>query len=231
MKSFASTVKSRYTRGISAATKRLDADERRTLADEVEAALASGQAAHHDSSPVGQYIDAYLAQVEENISDAKARLTELESSERFVAMRCRRYRLTLEERASELDRLAKGVGRDDGATLSMEERDEEGGGFAGKTQTPEEMAASAGVHIRPPQSPEELAKMLEKQTRDEEALDGIIETHMGMLANVERMRRKILDLELKRDELTLGRNDMREFLVAAGEAEEIEIGGEVTVSN
>ena len=75
---------------------------------------------------------------------------------------------------------------------------------------------------QPPKSAQELAEMREQQLKDEQALENVVATHRNMLADVERMRRTIVDLEGKREEILHGRDMARDFLIAAAEAEELE---------
>lgn len=256
MRSFLNTVKSRYDRTISERTQRLDPDARRELADEVEAALnihdAGGDgSSHHEAgasvSPgaetlTGDEIGSAVAEIDEALVASRSKVTELERSEQFVGMRCRRYRLALEDRAAELDRLSRAavaveMENEDRVAPNKEEdagaeeqKDVEGGGDGGggggggiSAQHPR----TAATPMRPPKSAQELAEMREQQLKDEQALENVVATHRNMLADVERMRRTIVDLEGKREEILHGRDMARDFLIAAAEAEELEAAGEL----
>ena len=252
MKSVLNAVKSRYDRTISERTQRLDPDVRRELADEVEAALnitstnigsEQAPAAGSLSSPgadtplplTSDEIDSAISQIDEALVVSRVKLEELERSEQFVGVRCRRYRLALEDRAAELDRLSRAaaaaeIGDEDAApnneedtSADAEQQDVEGG-VDSAAQHPRTTAVPMS---NPPKSAQELAEMQEKQAKDEEALDKVIGTHRNMLADVETMRRKILDLEGKREDILAGRDMARDFLIAAAEAEELEAAGEL----
>lgn len=256
MRSFLNTVKSRYDRTISERTQRLDPDVRRELADEVEAALnihdAGGDgSSHHEAgasvSPgaetlTGDEIGSAVAEIDEALVASRSKVAELERSEQFVGMRCRRYRLALEDRAAELDRLSRAavaveMENEDRVAPNKEEdagaeeqKDVEGGGDGGggggggiSAQHPR----TAATPMRPPKSAHELAEMREQQLKDEQALENVVATHRNMLADVERMRRTIVDLEGKREEILHGRDMARDFLIAAAEAEELEAAGEL----
>ena len=250
MKSVLNAVKSRYDRTISERTQRLDPDVRRELADEVEAALniTSTNSGSEDAPAAGSLsspgadtpltsdeIDSAISQIDEALVVSRAKLEELERSEQFVGVRCRRYRLALEDRAAELDRLSRAaaaaeIGDEDAApnneedtSADAEQQDVEGG-VNSAAQHPRTTAVPMS---NPPKSAQELAEMQEKQAKDEEALEKVIETHRNMLANVERMRRKIGDLEGKREDILAGRDMARDFLIAAAEAEELEAAGEL----
>ena len=252
MKSVLNAVKSRYDRTISERTQRLDPDVRRELADEVEAALnitstnigsEQAPAAGSLSSPgadtplplTSDEIDSAISQIDEALVVSRVKLEELERSEQFVGVRCRRYRLALEGRAAELDRLSRAaaaaeIGDEDAApnneedtSADAEQQDVEGG-VNSAAQHPRTTAVPMS---NPPKSAQELAEMQEKQAKDEEALDKVIGTHRNMLTDVERMRRKILDLEGKREDILAGRDMARDFLIAAAEAEELEAAGEL----
>ena len=257
MKSILNTVKSRYDRTISERTQRLDPDVRRELADEVEAALnitrTSITSNTHGSeeapaaasfSPgahpafTGDEIDSAIGQIDEALVVSRGKLVELERSEQFVGVRCRRYRLALEDRAAELGRLSRAAAAaaaigDDAAPINEEdtgadgdqEEDVEGGVDSDRISA--QYARTAVPMSNPPKSAEELGEMQEKQAKDEEALEKVIETHRTMLADVERMRRKIADLEGKREDILAGRDMARDFLIAAAEAEELEAAGEL----
>uniref|UniRef100_A0A7S0AZL1 Uncharacterized protein n=1 Tax=Minutocellus polymorphus TaxID=265543 RepID=A0A7S0AZL1_9STRA len=249
MRSILNTVKSRYDRTISERTQRLDPDVRRELADEVEAALnihgAGGDgSSHHEfgasvspgagTTLTRDEIDSAIAEIDEALIVSRAKLSELERSEQFVGVRCRRYRLALEGRAAELDRLSSAAAAADVApdneedAGAEEQKDVEGGGDGGdggdiSAQHPR----TAATPMRPPKSAQELAEMREKQIKDEGALVKVVETHRNMLADVERMRRTIVDLEGKREVILHGRDMARDFLIAAAEAEELEAAGEL----
>ena len=250
MKSILSTVKSRYDRTISERTQRLDPDVRRELADEVEAALnitstnigsEEAPAAGADTPLTSDEIDSAISQIDEALAASRTKLSELERSEQFVGVRCRRYRLALEDRAAELDRLSRAavgaaeIGDEDEApnneedtSADAEQQDVEGGVDSGDISAQGQHPRTAAVPMsNPPKSAQELAEMQEKQAKDEEALEKVIETHRNMLANVERMRRKIGDLEGKREDILAGRDMARDFLIAAAEAEELEAAGEL----
>jgi hypothetical protein len=249
MKSILNTVKSRYDRTISERTQRLDPDVRRELADEVEAALninggrgenGPSKEAGSSVSPVARAaltsddIDSAIGQIDDALVMSRAKLAELERSEQFVGVRYRRYRLALEDRAAELDRLSRAAAVateiGDEATVPKDEDavrehdDVEGGGDSGRIFA--ERLRTAVPVTKPPKSAQELAEMQEKQAKDEQALEKVKETHRKMLEDVERMRRKIFDLEVKRENILTGRDMARDFLIAAAEAEELEAAGE-----
>jgi len=256
MKSILNTVKSRYDRSISERTQRLDPDVRRELADEVEAALnitstnigseeapAAGSLSSlgADTPLTSDEIDSAISQIDEALAVSRTKLSELERSEQFVGVRCRRYRLALEDRAAELDRLSRGavgaaeIGDEDKAPNNeedtsgdAEQQDVEGGVDSGSISAQHPRITGTAVPMsNPPKSAQELAEMQEKQAKDEEALEKVIETHRNMLADVERMRRKIVYLEGKREDILAGRDMARRFLIAAAEAEELEAAGEL----
>ena len=254
MKSVLNAVKSRYDRTISERTQRLDPDVRRELADEVEAALnitstnigsEEAPAAGSLSSPgadtplTSDEINSAISQIDEALVVSRAKLEELERSEQFVGVRCRRYRLALEDRAAELDRLSRAaaaaaeIGDEDAAPNNEEdtganaEQQDVEGGVDSASISAQHPRTTAVPMSNPPKSAQELAEMQEKQAKDEEALDKVIGTHRNMLADVERMRRKILDLEGKREDILAGRDMARDFLIAAAEAEELEASGEL----
>ena len=229
MRSILDTVKSRYDRTISERTQRLDPDVRRELADEVESALnIDGEGGGSggdgtDGRPSADDIDAATAEIDDAIIASRKKLEELERSEQFVGVRCRRYRLALHDRAAELERLTGGAAAGGVDTLpsNEEQEDVEGGGGESASQYPN------CPPVKSPRSAKELAEMQRKQAKDEAALDKVVDTHRTMLANVESMRRKIADLEVKREEILAGRDMCRDFLLAAAEAEELEAGGEL----
>ena len=248
MKSILSTVKSRYDRTISERTQRLDPDVRRELADEVEAALnitssnigsEEAPAAGADTPLTSDEIDSAISQIDEALAVSRTKLSELERSEQFVGVRCRRYRLALEDRAAELDRLSRAataaaeIGDEDAAPNNEEdtgadaEQQDVEGGVDSASISAQHPRTTAVPMSNPPKSAQELAEMQEKQAKDEEALEKVIETHRNMLADVERMRRKIADLEGKREDILAGRDMARDFLIAAAEAEELEAAGEL----
>lgn len=239
MRSILDTVKSRYDRTMSERTKLLDPDVRRELADEVEAALNmggggdGGSAADDDGRPTAEEIDAAVVEVEDALVVARNKLQELERSEQFVGVRCRRYRLALEDRAAELEKLAGATEAGEDVPPSNEEATSNTSTSNTDNEEEEDVEGgsdpqySTSAPIKPPKSAEELAEMREKQAKDEEALDKVIDTHRTMLANVERMRRRIADLERKREEISTGRDMCRDFLLAAAEAEELEAAGEL----
>mmetsp|Transcript_14555 Transcript_14555/g.32439 ORF Transcript_14555/g.32439 Transcript_14555/m.32439 type:complete len:293 (+) Transcript_14555:234-1112(+) len=227
MRSILDTVKSRYDRTISERTQRLDPDVRRELADEVESALnvdGEGGGSGGDGAadrPSADDIDAATAEIDDAIIASRKKLEELERSEQFVGVRCRRYRLALQDRAAELERLTgAAAGGEDTLPSNEEQEDVEGGG--------ESASQYPNCHpVMSPRSTEELAEMQRKQAADEAALGKVVDTHRTMLANVESMRRKIADLEVKREEILAGREMCRDFLLAAAEAEELEAEGEL----
>lgn len=253
MKSILNSVKSRYDRTISERTQRLDPDVRRELADEVEGALnltstnpgsEEAPAAGLLSSPgadtplTSDKIDSAISQIDEALVVSRTKLAELQRSEQFVGVRCRRYRLALEDRAAELDRLSRvaagtaeiadedtAPSNEEDTGADAEQEDVEGGVDSGSISA--QHPRTAVPMSNPPKSAQELAEMQEKQAKDEEALEKVIKTHRGMLADVERMRRTIVDLEGKREDILAGRDMARDFLIAAAEAEELEAAGEL----
>ena len=257
MRSFLNTVKSRYDRTISERTCRLDPDVRRELADEVEAALnihdAGGDgSSHHEAgasvSPgagtlTGDEIGSAVAEIDEALDISRSKLAELERSEQFVGMRCRRYRLALEDRAAELDRLSRAavtaemedencIAPNNEEDAGAEEQEDvegggDGGGGGGGGGISAQHPRTAATPMRPPKSAQELAEMREQHLKDEQALQNVVATHRNMLADVERMRRTIVDLEGKRTDILHGRDMARDFLIAAAEAEELEAAGEL----
>jgi len=154
--------------------------------------------------------DIAISELDIALGESRAGLAKSEEAERFLGARVAKYRSMLNERAAMIDRM--------GSAAGVKESD----GLIEETKFGDDVERGEGTEEFNP-TEQELHAMREKHRKDEEALDKVVEMHKNMLIDIEGMRRKILELEQKREDIFNRRNECRDFLIAAAHAEEAEI--------
>ena len=150
-----------------------------------------------------------LQQVEVELEQAKASLAQAEEKETFLGQRSRQYRVALDERAAKL--------REEHRQLELaEQQQEEPQEQEGFMNNENEKDDVENAPLR--ERAIELEQRTEKWERDEDALQMVVTTHMNILAECERMRRKIKELETKREYCRSMATEVDDFLVAAAAA-------------
>ena len=249
-------VRTRYARSIEDCASRLDPDVRRELANQIDSTLrifdgrgeggvrcesaegyAEGVSSPYSSNPCWGQVGApasgegsgrtayglkhgslettvkdainnmIVADLDSALEESRARLADFESREIFLGMRLASYRKALKIRAEHLEASAtKKRGGGDSVLLNEGGEDSSGGA--------------------PELHKEENRALWDKHRKNEEALSGVAATYRSILEAVELMRRRISDLEDKREDITRQRAECKDFLIAAALAEEMEMVGE-----
>ncbi|KAL7576874.1 hypothetical protein ACA910_006640 [Epithemia clementina (nom. ined.)] len=186
----------------------------RTLDPAVRSALAQDIAEDEND------LATELQQIENDLEQAKEALAKAEERETFLGQRSRQYRVALDERARTLRQEQKALEQERQQRLvdNQEDQDEEGGGDQDNdndknnnndnNDDDEEKAAWRERWI-------DLEQRTAHWERDEDALTSVIQTHKTILAECERMRRKIKELESKREHCRSMATDVGDFLTAA----------------
>mmetsp|Transcript_8185 Transcript_8185/g.18385 ORF Transcript_8185/g.18385 Transcript_8185/m.18385 type:complete len:275 (-) Transcript_8185:118-942(-) len=181
-----------FRKSVRQQTKDLDPGVRTALAEEI------GQDEHG--------LETDLAQIEAELTHAKATLAEFQKKETFLGQRSRQYRLALDDRARRL----------------AEEQRELQHQLKSNSDDDDDIEDNALTRQRQ----QVLEERMEKWEKDEDALTTIVETHKEILANCERIRRKIKELEKKQVECRQMSNENQDFLQAAISNDDEEGGGE-----
>jgi hypothetical protein len=140
-----------------------------------------------DMTPTTADLQRELAQIETEIDTARQSLRQAEQKEIFLGQRSRQYRLAQDRKAQAL--------KDEQIRLDALPDDE-----AGDEEVPDRA---------------EWNRRMEQWERDEDALNGIIETHKQILAHCETMRWKLKELEAKRKACRSMISECTDFIEAA----------------
>mmetsp|Transcript_12909 Transcript_12909/g.17293 ORF Transcript_12909/g.17293 Transcript_12909/m.17293 type:complete len:263 (+) Transcript_12909:46-834(+) len=216
---------------LQARTASLNRDVRSALANEIENSLGfnrdnftengggneeSSSTAIHDENHIVSSINfdaathpeeanRAIAELDVILSECSASLVKIERAERLVYVRVNAYRKMLNDQSERLSL------QNDNSDLTTAGHDAE------SDETKEEKDRR--------QISQEREK--EKIHQNIQSLSKVEEIHRTMVENVARMRLRIVTLERKREEIILARDECREFLVAAAQAEEYEMAGQV----
>ena len=148
-------------------------------------------------------LEAELEQVEHELEQAKRTLEQAQEKETFLGQRSRQYRVALDERARQLRNEQAELDRALQQQQQQHDNDNENG-----DDNDEEHAQLRERSI-------ELEQRTAQWERDETALASVIQTHKSILADCERMRRKIHELEDKRRRCRSMAVEVDDFLTTA----------------
>eukprot|EP00978_Attheya_sp_CCMP212_P043447 scaffold284200_cov48-Attheya_sp.AAC.2 len=187
---------SRQKRSMVERTAGMDPKERSGLAAHIEETNLFAAAGDKDQD---------VADLDRALQDCRDTLTKFEETERFLSTRLSSYRKQLDARVSD-HRRHTNTNNNNGHTNKKQQQQH---AHAKDAMTDEE-------------APDQEALFRDTQQTDEAALAKVRTTQLGILADMETLRRRIQDLEQKRTDILDTRRECREFLVAVAVAEEQE---------
>mmetsp|Transcript_9683 Transcript_9683/g.13556 ORF Transcript_9683/g.13556 Transcript_9683/m.13556 type:complete len:297 (-) Transcript_9683:114-1004(-) len=173
-----------------------------------------------------------LAELDIVLSKCRSSLAKFERAEKFVSIRVNSYRKMLSEQSARFssENYRERKARESGSRrrIICETREED--------ELEEEIALTSAGHDSElgglSQEEKERQQRFEEEEKEKllhnkKSLEKVEETHRTMVENISSMKLRIATLERKREEIILARNECRDFLVAAAEAEEYEMAGQV----
>lgn len=188
-RSMATAVRQRvFRKSVKQQTKELDPAVRKALADDIV-----NDYEDHD-------LEHQIQQIEKELQDAKQALKETEQKETFLGQRSRQYRLALDDRARSLALEQREIHE-----LVKQQREQQ------NNNTDDE----ENNNNQTQQRQDKLDELMEHWERDETALLKVVETHKGILATCETMRRQIQELERKQMECRTMAGENQDFLETA----------------
>jgi chromosome segregation ATPase len=138
-------------------------------------------------------IETSISQLDEALLHSKSNLETFAKREIFLSVRISKYRRLMEQREGHIDNL---FSIHNSNTLSGHE----------------DLENTSNLK-------EQISSLQAKHQQDQSTLKSVEEIHKGIIVQMEVLRRRISDLEEKREDILIKREECQEFLLAAAERE------------
>ena len=138
-------------------------------------------------------IETSISQLDEALLHSKSNLETFAKREIFLSVRISKYRRLMEQREGHINNL---FSIHNSNTLSGNE----------------DLENTSNLK-------EQISSLQAKHQQDQSTLKSVEEIHKGIIVQMEVLRRRISDLEFKREDILIKREECQEFLLAAAERE------------
>eukprot|EP00970_Alexandrium_tamarense_P000261 scaffold31_cov198-Alexandrium_tamarense.AAC.2 len=138
-------------------------------------------------------IETSISQLDEALLHSKSNLETFAKREIFLSVRISKYRRLMEQREGHINNL-----------FSMHNSNTLSGN--------EDLENTSNLK-------EQISSLQAKHQQDQSTLKSVEEIHKGIIVQMEVLRRRISDLEEKREDILIKREECQEFLLAAAERE------------
>ena len=142
-------------------------------------------------------VESSLAELDITLTECISSLNEFDKKERFLGTRIDSYKKLMEQREELMNTLRQTISNHSDKS-SINELDEM-------------------ESIKTNNTRERLDTLQTKHVADEKSLQGVKELHKTILAEIETLRRRIVDLEEKKESILQKREECQDFLMAAEE--------------
>ena len=167
-------------------------------------------------------VESSLAELEVTIAECTSSLEEFNTKERFICTRIDSYQKLMKQREELMSTLMQ-QSNTTPASNNNEEKNE-------LLDDVESKKSSDGSNKA------QLDTLQTKHEADEKSLQEVIELHKYMISEIERLRRRISDLESKKESIEKQREECQDFLMAAEEYNHInfrleDLEGSISTTN
>ena len=150
-------------------------------------------------------VESSLAELEVTIAECTSSLEEFNTKERFIGTRIDSYRKLMKQREELMSTLMQ---KQSTTTTPASNCNEEKNELLDDVESKESLSDNTKT---------QLDTLQKKHAADEKSLQEVIELHKYMISEIERLRRRIADLESKKESIEKQREECEDFLMAAEE--------------
>lgn len=150
-------------------------------------------------------VESSLAELEVTIAECTSSLEEFNTKERFIGTRIDSYRKLMKQREELMSTLMQ---KQSTTTTPASNCNEEKNELLDDVESKESLSDNTKT---------QLDTLQTKHAADEKSLQEVIELHKYMISEIERLRRRIADLESKKESIEKQREECQDFLMAAEE--------------
>lgn len=148
-------------------------------------------------------VESSLAELEVTIAECTSSLEEFNTKERFIGTRIDSYRKLMKQREELMSTLMQ-----QSTTTPASNYNEEKNELLDDVESKESLSSATKT---------QLDTLQTKHAADEKSLQEVIELHKYMISEIESLRRRIADLESKKESIEKQREECQDFLMAAEE--------------
>ena len=146
-------------------------------------------------------VESSLAELDITLAECMSSLKEFDKKERFLGTRIDSYKMLMEQREELMNTLRQ--------TISNNNHDTNKGGS--------ELDEMESINVNANDTRERLDTLQTKHAADEQSLQDVKELHKTIIAEIETLRRRIDDLEVKKESILQKREECQDFLMATEE--------------
>ncbi len=156
-----------------------------------------------------------IKDLNKTIYQTKETMAKMRESEEFLDTRIRKYRSLLDKQSVKLCSRHLILGNDH-IIVRGENNDYYGENSQG-TKDSEDGINTGAQYTIDVEKEADIKKQFQQQEENEKKLSAVLDVQKDILTEIEVMRRKLIDLEQRRDSLVLKREECEEFLVRSAE--------------
>eukprot|EP00551_Chaetoceros_affinis_P017389 CAMPEP_0203706918 /NCGR_PEP_ID=MMETSP0091-20130426/54561_1 /ASSEMBLY_ACC=CAM_ASM_001089 /TAXON_ID=426623 /ORGANISM="Chaetoceros affinis, Strain CCMP159" /LENGTH=313 /DNA_ID=CAMNT_0050582917 /DNA_START=43 /DNA_END=984 /DNA_ORIENTATION=+ len=147
-----------------------------------------------------------IKDLNKTIYKTKEAMAKMQESENFLDTRIRKYRSLLDRKSVILCSRHLTVGNDHIIVQNEQDNEVSGDGMNGGAKIIVDVEKEA-----------DIKKQFKQQEENEKKLSAVLDVQKNILTEIEIMRRKLIDLEQRRDSLVLKQEECEEFLIVSAE--------------
>ena len=179
-------------------------------------------------------LETTLQELQQTLATCEVSLKEFESKERFLYMRIERYRELIREReclimnaagmheGEEQDEETKKGSGDDNTDASCQEGDDEEEVAASSVESETQDNDLKNINKHKNLTQEQLTQLQQKHQQDQTNLQAVETIHAEIIVQIETIKRRIVELVEKQQDIVKKREECQEFLVEFAERDVFE---------